>query len=123
MSKIISIETAHPSSIMPNLLLVRVTTDDGLVGHGETYYTPGAVAALVHEWMAERLLGADALAVESHWRFLYERSRSFGQPGAEMRALSAVDVALWDILGQACGQPIRRLLGGPVRENIRIYNT
>ena len=46
MSKIISIETAHPSSIMPNLLLVRVTTDDGLVGHGETYYTPGAVAAL-----------------------------------------------------------------------------
>ena len=123
MSKIISIETAHPSSIMPNLLLVRVTTDDGLVGHGETYYTPGAVAALVHEWMSERLLGADALAVESHWRFLYERSRSFGQPGAEMRALSAVDVALWDILGQACGQPIWRLLGGPVRENIRIYNT
>ena len=123
MSKIISIETVHPADIMPNLLLVRVTTDDGLVGHGETYYTPHAIAALVHDWMAERLLGADALAIESHWRFLYERSRSFGQPGAEMRALSAVDLALWDILGQACGQPVWRLLGGPVRESVRIYNT
>jgi len=123
MSKIISIETVHPADIMPNLLLVRVTTDDGLVGHGETYYTPHAIAALIHDWMAERLLGADALAVEAHWRFLYERSRSFGQPGAEMRALSAIDLALWDILGQSCGQPVWRLLGGPVRESIRIYNT
>ena len=123
MSKIISIETAHPEDIMPSLLLVRVTTDDGLVGHGETYYTPHAIAALIHDWMAERLLGANALAVEAHWRFLYERSRSFGQPGAEMRALSAVDLALWDILGQACGQPVWQLLGGAVRKSVRIYNT
>ena len=49
MSKIISIETAHPADIMPNLLLVRVTTADGFVGHGETYYTPQAIAALVHQ--------------------------------------------------------------------------
>jgi L-alanine-DL-glutamate epimerase-like enolase superfamily enzyme len=123
MSKIISIETAHPEDIMPSLLLVRVTTDDGLVGHGETYYTPHVIAALIHDWMAERLLGANALAVEAHWRFLYERSRSFGQPGAEMRALSAVDLALWDILGQACGQPVWQLLGGAVRKSVRIYNT
>ena len=123
MSKITAIETVHPIGIMPNLLLVRVTTEDGFVGHGETYYTPQAIAALVHDWMAERLLGADALAIESHWRFLYERSRSFGQPGAEMRALSAVDLALWDILGQACGKPVWQLLGGAVRPTIRIYNT
>ena len=123
MSKITSIETVHPADIMPNLLLLRVTTEDGFVGYGETYYTPQAIAALVHDWMAERLLGADALAIESHWRFLYERSRSFGQPGAEMRALSAVDLALWDILGQACRQPVWQLLGGAVRPAIRIYNT
>ena len=123
MSRITSIETAIPSSVMPNLLLVRIHTDDGLVGCGETYYTPHAVASLVHDWMAERLLGADALAVESHWRFLYERCTPFGHPGAEMRALSAIDVALWDILGQACGQPVYRLLGGPVRDSIPVYNT
>lgn len=123
MSRIIAIETAIPSGIMPNLLLVRIHTDDGFIGCGETYYTPHAIAALIHDWMAERLLGADALAIEAHWRFLYERCTPFGQPGAEMRALSAIDVALWDILGQACGQPVYRLLGGPVREAIPIYNT
>lgn len=123
MSKIVSIETVIPNSIMPNLVLLRVHTDDGLIGCGETYYTPHAIAALVHDWMAQRLLGDDPLAVERHWRFLYERCSSFGQPGAEMRALSAIDVALWDILGQACGQPVHRLLGGPVRETIPVYNT
>ncbi len=71
MSRITSIETAIPSGIMPNILLVRIHTDDGLVGCGETYYTPHAIASLIHDWMAERLLGADALAIESHWRFLY----------------------------------------------------
>lgn len=121
--KITAIETIIPAEIMPNLLLVRVHTDAGLIGHGETYYTPHAIAALIHDWMAARLIGGDALAPESHWRFLYERCTPFGRPGAEMRALSAVDVALWDLLGQACGQPIHRLLGGPVRDRIPIYNT
>jgi len=123
MPRITAIETAIPACIMPNLLLVRIHTDDGIVGCGETYYTPHAIAALIHDWMAERLLGADAIAVESHWRFLYERCTPFGHPGAEMRALSAIDVALWDILGQVSGQPIYRLLGGPVRQSIPVYNT
>jgi len=123
MPRITAIETAIPHGIMSNLLLVRVHTDDGLVGCGETYYTPHAIAALVHDWMAARLLGADALAIESHWRWLYERCTPFGHPGAEMRALSAIDLALWDILGQATGQPVYRLLGGPVRESIPVYNT
>ena len=85
MSRITAIETIVPSGIMPNLLLVRIHTDDGLVGHGETYYTPHAIEALIHDWFAERLLGADALAIESHWRFLYERctpmSSSFNNLG------------------------------------------
>jgi L-alanine-DL-glutamate epimerase-like enolase superfamily enzyme len=123
MSRITAIESVIPSDVAPNLILVRIHTDDGLVGCGETYYTPQAIAALIHDWMAERLLGADALAIESHWRFLYERCSAFGRPGAEMRAISAIDVALWDLLGQASGQPIYRLLGGPVRESIPIYNT
>ncbi|MCB1062389.1 MAG: mandelate racemase/muconate lactonizing enzyme family protein [Verrucomicrobiae bacterium] len=123
MPKITAIETAIPSGIMPNLILVRVHTDDGLIGCGETYYTPHAIEALIHDWMAERLLGAEATDIESHWRFLYERCSAFGAPGAEMRALSAIDVALWDILGQVCGQPIWKLLGGAAQERVRIYNT
>ncbi|MCB9950762.1 MAG: mandelate racemase/muconate lactonizing enzyme family protein [Planctomycetaceae bacterium] len=123
MPRITAIETSVPNSIMPNLILVRIHTDDGLIGCGETYYTPHAIGALIHDWMAERLLGAEATDIEAHWRFLYERCTAFGTPGAEMRALSAIDVALWDILGQACGQPVWKLLGGAVQPKVRIYNT
>lgn len=56
MSRITAIETAIPSGIMPNLLLVRIHTEDGFVGCGETYYTPHAIAALIHDWMAARFL-------------------------------------------------------------------
>lgn len=121
--RIVRIETAIPRGLMPNLLLVRIHTDTGWIGHGETYYAPQAVAALVHDWMAARLLGGDAQAIESHWRFLYERAANFGVRGAELRALSAVDLALWDILGQITGQPVYRLLGGPVRNCVAVYNS
>jgi len=123
MPKITAIETSVPADIMSNLVLVRIHTDEGLIGCGETYYTPHAIESLIHDWMAERLLGAEATDIESHWRFLYERCTAFGFPGAEMRALSAMDVALWDILGQVCGQPIWKLLGGAAQTKVRIYNT
>ena len=123
MPKITAIETAIPSAIMPNLILVRIHTDAGFIGCGETYYTPHAIEGLIHDWMAERLLRAEATDIESHWRFLYDRCSAFGAPGAEMRALSAIDVALWDILGQQCEQPVWKLLGGSTQKDIRIYNT
>ena len=93
MPNITAIETVIPADVMPNLILLRIHTDEGLIGCGETYYTPQAIEALVHDWMAERLIGADARRIEAHWRFLYERCTAFGSPGAEMRALSAIDVA------------------------------
>lgn len=123
MPKIIAIETSIPADVMTNLIVVRVHTDDGQVGCGETYYTPQAIESLIHDWMAQRLLGAEATDIEAHWRFLYERCTAFGCPGAEMRALSAIDVALWDILGQVCGQPVWKLLGGAAQKKVRIYNT
>ena len=123
MPKIIAIETAVPAGIMTNLVLLRIHTDDGFIGCGETYYTPHAIEGMIHDWMAERLLGAEATDIESHWRFLYERCTAFGFPGAELRAISAIDVALWDILGQVCKQPIWKLLGGATQKKVRIYNT
>jgi L-alanine-DL-glutamate epimerase-like enolase superfamily enzyme len=120
---ITAIETVVPARIMSGLLLLRIHTDAGIVGHGETYMAPHAVAAMIHDWMSPRLLGGDALAIESHWRFLYERSANVGNRGAELRAISAIDLALWDILGQVCRQPIYRLLGGPVRDRVAVYNS
>jgi len=121
--RITRIESVVPESISRHLLMVRVHTDAGLIGCGETYHIPEACAAVIHDWMARRLLGADATAVERHWRFLFERASSVGVRGAEMRALSAIDLALWDILGQASDQPVYRLFGGPVRDELRVYNS
>ena len=65
----------------------RAMANGPVIGHGETYYVPGAVAATLHDWMSRRLLGADATAIESHWRFLYERGTAFGVRGCELRAI------------------------------------
>src|SRR5437762_2076417 len=76
--RIVAIETLIPHDIMPGLLLVRIHTDAGavdgqpVIGHGESYYISSAIAVTLHDWAARRLLGADATAIESHWRFLYE---------------------------------------------------
>ena len=113
--KITKIETAMPQHVMPGLLALRIHTDAGYVGNGETYYVPHAVASMIHDWMARRLLGADPLAIESHFRFLYERAANFGARGTELRAISALDLALWDIFGQATEQPVWQLLGGQTR--------
>ncbi|MBT5875459.1 MAG: mandelate racemase/muconate lactonizing enzyme family protein, partial [Candidatus Latescibacteria bacterium] len=121
--KITKIETAIPEHVMPGLLAVRVHTDAGYVGCGETYYAPHAVAAMIHDWMGRRLLGADPFQIEGHFRFLYERTANFGARGTELRAISALDVALWDILGQATEQPVWQLLGGQTRESVPIYNS
>lgn len=127
--RITALETLIPHEVMPGLMTLRVHTDAGkvngqeVIGHGETYYIPTAAAAVIHDFFAPRLLGSDALAIESHWRFLYERCTAFGGTGAELRALSAVDVALWDIAGQLNQQPVWRLLGGPVKDSIPVYNS
>jgi L-alanine-DL-glutamate epimerase-like enolase superfamily enzyme len=121
--RVTAIETVIPDDFFPGLLLLRIHTDAGIIGHGESYYAPHAVAAMLHDWMARRLIGNDALAIESHWRFLYERCANFGVRGTELRAISAIDLALWDILGQFTKQPIYRLLGGPVRDQIPVYNS
>ena len=118
--KITRIETTEPAA---GLLACRIHTDAGLVGCGESYYIPSAVAAVIHDWMAPRLLGADALATEGHWRFLYERATNFGARGTELRALSALDLALWDLKGQACNQPVWQLLGGRTQDGVRIYHS
>jgi galactonate dehydratase len=106
----------------PNIAYVRIHTDEGLVGLGETNFGAGAVAAWIHETAARYLLAKDPLQIERHWQGL-NPFLGFNSTGAENRGRSAVDIALWDLLGQTCGQPIYQLLGGASRERIRIYNT
>ena len=124
--KITRIETAI-SSAFRGFTWVQVYTDDGLIGTGETTSGHDAVTGYVHEEAAQFLLGQDPIAIERHFATLSKVNHLGGMGhraiGAEMRGLSAIDIALWDIFGQSVGLPIYRLLGGPVRDRIRLYNT
>lgn len=120
--KITALETIHLPEY-PSILFVAVHTDEGLTGHADTCYMPDAVAGYIHEFAAPMLLGHDPLAIELHWRRLYEVIAHTVGKGAELRGLSAIDVCLWDIFGQAAGLPIWQLLGGATRDRIRTYNT
>jgi L-alanine-DL-glutamate epimerase-like enolase superfamily enzyme len=120
--KIKALETIR-SREFPNLIWVQVHTDDGLIGLGETFYVPAAVESVIHDFAAPLLLGQSAFDRERHWQALFSYANFFGFAGAEMRAISAVDIALWDILGRHTGLPVLALLGGQTRESIRIYNT
>ncbi|MCH6587932.1 MAG: mandelate racemase/muconate lactonizing enzyme family protein [Proteobacteria bacterium] len=119
--KVTAIETIRLEEF-PNLLWVQVHSDQGLTGLGETYFGPGAVEAHIHDFVAPYLLGRDPRAVERHAPRLLGYVGKGGS-GAEMRAASAIDIALWDLWGQATGQSICQLLGGPSRESVRVYNT
>ena len=119
--KITALESVRLDS-HPNLLWVRVHTDEGLTGLGETYFGAASAEADLHERLAPLLLGEDAGRID----YLNKRMRpyvGFAGTGAEIRALSAVDVALWDIAGKAKGQPVCDLFGGRVRAEIPVYNT
>jgi galactonate dehydratase len=119
--KITEIETIYVDEF-PNLLWVQVHTEDGIIGLGETFFGADAVEAHIHEFIAPYLLGKNALDIEYHnHRMTGYAGR--GGSGAEMRGTSAVDIALWDIWGQSCDQPIYQMLGGASRDKVRVYNT
>ncbi len=120
--KITAIETIRLDEF-PNLLWVQMHTDEGLIGLGETFFGPAAVEAYIHESAAPRLIGSDPLRIDHHSRTLLDGYLGFSSSGAEMRGLSAIDIALWDLFGQITGQPIHQLLGGLSREKIRTHNT
>jgi galactonate dehydratase len=106
------------------VLYVRVHTDEGLIGTSDTFMMAGALSGYVHERAAPKLLGRDPAHIQRHWTALYDRDAArFGGQGVEVRAISAIDAALWDILGQVVGKPIYQLLGGAARDRLPIYNT
>jgi galactonate dehydratase len=113
--------TVHAGPI--GWLWVRIHTDNGLFGTGETYPHPGPEEAVVLDHLAPRLLGQDASCIEALWAAMFDAVSYAGWAGAEIRAISAVDMALWDLNAKALGVPLYRLLGGATRQVIPTYNT
>jgi len=107
--------------------LVKIITDEGLIGWGEGFAQglepPEICAAAIDTAFAPMLIGRNPLDIEKLWFEMYNRSRDFGRKGAVMSAISAIDIALWDIAGQAYSQPVYQLLGGAVREKVTPYAT
>lgn len=119
--KIEAVETLRLAE-HPNLLWVRIHTSDGLTGLGETYFGAGPCEADVHDRIAPIILGQDARRIE----FLNMKMQpyvGFTGTGAEIRAVAAVDVALWDLAAKSAGKPLVDLLGGRTRDRIAVYNT
>ncbi|WP_353476070.1 mandelate racemase/muconate lactonizing enzyme family protein (plasmid) [Salipiger sp. H15] len=124
--RIIGLETIQLEEF-GNLVWVRVHTDEGLIGLGETFRNPEAVCAYIHETCAPRLIGEnpmDRTRLSQALRFdVGNRFQGFPTRSIEIRGNSAVDIALWDLWGRALGQSITTLLGGQVHESFRLYNT
>ena len=124
--KITGLETrlfsSQHSNAKRNWLIVMLHTDEGIDGIGEASmlgFDP-IVASLLEEWGEAYLVGKDPMANELHWMRLYQDN--IGRGGRLFStALSGIDLALWDLRGKALGVPVYKLLGGPIRDKIRVY--
>ncbi len=102
-------------------VLVEIFTDAGLVGLGNAALSPLVTKACIDTYLKPVLLGADPWDTEYLWQQMYRRTMAFGRKGVAMTAISAVDIALWDLLGKSAQQPVYRLLGGRTKKPIPVY--
>ncbi len=102
--------------------IVEVVSECGVSGWGECF-GPSRLNAAVVEAFRPLLVGKDALATDLHWQTIYNTHRDQGQKGLVVTALSGVDIALWDLKGRLLGQPVHRLMGGPLRREVKAYAT
>lgn len=103
--------------------IVEIETDDGIVGWGECYGPSAVSRAYIETQFAPRIIGRDPFDVEVIWEDLYNRIKDYGGQGMASSALSGIDIALWDIIGKRCGQPVHKLMGGAHRTEVTSYAT
>jgi L-rhamnonate dehydratase len=102
-------------------LVIEVFTDDGLVGIGNAALAPQVTKQVIDLYLKPLLIGRDPWDIEFLWQNMYRKTIAFGRKGIGMVAISAIDIALWDILGKSAKQPVYRLLGGRTKPRIPVY--
>jgi L-rhamnonate dehydratase len=102
-------------------LAVEIFTDDGLVGIGNAALAPQVTKQVIDLHLKPLLMGKDPWDIEFLWQLMYRKTMAFGRRGIGMVAISAVDIALWDLLGKSAKQPVYRLLGGRTKPRIAVY--
>jgi L-lyxonate dehydratase len=114
-------EASMGNFVFHGWVLVEVFTDAGLVGLGNAALSPLVTKACIDQYLKPLLVGADPGDIEFLWQQMYRRTMAFGRKGVGMTAISAVDIALWDLLGKSAKQPVYRLLGGRTKKRIPVY--
>jgi L-alanine-DL-glutamate epimerase-like enolase superfamily enzyme len=102
-------------------LVVEIFTDEGLVGIGNAALAPMVTKQLIDQYLAPLLIGANPWDVEFLWQHMYRKTMAFGRKGVALVAISALDIALWDLMGKSAKQPVFRLLGGRTKAKIPVY--
>ncbi|WP_445396281.1 L-rhamnonate dehydratase [Zobellella sp. An-6] len=101
--------------------VVEVETDDGLVGIGNVALAPRIAKTIIDQYLTPLVLGHDPFDYEYLWQRMYRSTHAWGRKGVAMAAISAIDIALWDLMGKATGRPVFKLLGGRTKEKIPCY--
>jgi L-rhamnonate dehydratase len=102
-------------------LVVEVFTDDGQVGIGNAALAPQVTKQVIDLYLQPLLLGQDPWDTDFLWQHMYRKTMAFGRKGIGMAAISAIDIALWDLLGKSARQPVYRLIGGRTKPRIPVY--
>jgi L-alanine-DL-glutamate epimerase-like enolase superfamily enzyme len=102
-------------------LVVEIVSDDGLVGIGNAALAPRVTKQVIDLYLKPLLIGADPWDLEFLWQLMYRKTMAFGRKGIGMTAISAVDIALWDLVAKSAKQPVYRLLGGRTKPRIPVY--
>ena len=112
-------------------IIIKVYTDEGIVGYGEVDSAPWVVKAIIDSPISHRIcqglgqaiVGEDPFETDKIWEKMYLCSMFYGRRGAVVHAMSGIDIALWDIKGKALGMPVHKLLGGAFRDKVRAYGS
>ena len=102
-------------------LIVEIECEDGTVGIGNAALAPHATKVVIDTYLKPLLVGQDPMNSEYLWQSMYRRTMAFGRKGIGMAAISAVDIAIWDLKGKLTGQPVFRLLGGRTKCPLPVY--
>ena len=102
-------------------LIVEIFTDQGLVGIGNAALSPRITQQMIDQYLAPLLIGQNPWDTEFLWQHMYRKTMAFGRKGVAIVAISAIDIALWDLMGKAAKQPCYRLMGGRTKPRIPVY--
>lgn len=121
--KIIKVETEVYENVRFPQILLRITTDEDLVGIGEAWWglCIKPVVSVIEDALIPLLIGEDSCRIEYLWQKMYKYGYRYGTEGIFLCGLSAVDLALWDLMGKRLNVPVAQLLGGVVRDGVRAY--